>query len=188
MRLGLDCLVMITSLHSPVRLFGLNGNVNRWTYFAWGFGLAILKYVIEAAVISSLTGQFYSPLDYLTPLLSNRARFTEGAPSWLGMTLVLWTLPFVWIAVAMSLRRCRDAGLSPWFGMVMLIPILNYIGMFVLSLLPTDEPETDESLEQQRQITELWKPLDVESAPIQNPADAGANSGVVPAIVGRLHL
>ena len=175
---------MINSLRLLFNVFGLNGSVSRSTYFYWGCGLASLKYVLEAAVIGGLTGRMYSPLDYLTPLLSNRARFTEGAPPWLGMTLVLWTLPFVWIAVAMSLRRCRDAGISPWFGMVMLLPILNYIGMLVLSMLPTDEPETQESLEQDRQLTELWKPSEVGWTPIQNPNEGTVSSGLTAALIG----
>jgi uncharacterized membrane protein YhaH (DUF805 family) len=184
MLLNLDPATMARAIRSFLSLFGLNGSVSRSNYFYWGCGLATLKYVVEVMVIGSLTGKVYTPLDYLTPLLSNRARFTEAAPTWLGVALVLWTLPFVWIAVAMSLRRCRDAGFSPWFGMVMLIPILNYLGMFVLSLLPADVPETEESIDQQRRITELWQPLDVESEPMQNPAEAGKNFGIGAAIIG----
>ena len=178
---------MLKNLLTVLRLcFSLEGSVNRQTYFLWGCGLALMKYATEAAVIGGLTGHLYSPMDFLSPLLSNRSKFTEGSSAWLGMTLVMWTIPFVWVAVAMSLRRCRDAGLSPWWGMVMLIPMFNYIGMFVLSVLPADAPESEEAKEQQRQITELWQPLRVESSPMQLPSNLKESSGVIPAIAGAV--
>lgn len=176
--------MMQTLRHSAARCFGLNGTVDRLSYLTWGFGLALLKYVVEAAVIGGFSGVFYSPMDFLTPLLSSRAKFSEGAPVWLGMALVLWTVPFVWIAVSMSIRRCRDAGFSPWFGMCMLIPILNYIGMFLLSVFPSEKPQSQESLEQDLRLKELWQPLNLEPTWVRNPDASGESSGVIPAIVG----
>ena len=50
--------------------------------------------------------------------------------------LVLWTLPFVWIGVSMSVRRAARAGLSPWLGLGFLLPFLNYLFMIGLAILP----------------------------------------------------
>ena len=174
---------MIQLLRSVFSLcFNLHGTVDRRTYIGWGVGLAVLKYAVETGVIGAYTGQFYSPMDFLSPLLSNRARFTEGAPTWLGMSLVLWTLPFVWIAVAMSVRRCRDAGYSPWCGMLMLVPLVNYLSMFLLSIVPAETPESAEEAQLDRELTELWQPPKVDSQPDQPmPSE---NNGVVAAIVG----
>lgn len=178
-------LSMVQTLrHAVSNCFGLNGTLDRRSYLIWGFGLALLKYAVEATVIGGFTGVFYSPTDFLTPLLSSREKFSENAPFWLGMTLVLWTVPFVWIAVSMSIRRCRDAGFSPWFGMVMLIPMLNYVAMFLLSIFPTDEPESQESLEESLKLKELWQPLNVEDGPAPIPGSAAQSSGVIPAIAG----
>lgn len=174
---------MIRSLRSAIGLcFGLNGTVDRRTYLVWGVALALAKYAVEAAVIGGFTRRFYSPMDFLMPLLSNRARFTEGAPTWIGMALVLWTVPFVWIAVAMSIRRCRDAGFSPWLGMLLLIPLVNYVCMFLFSVFPTEKAQSKEEVDQERRVAELWQPLNVEPVPVQ--ARAAESSGVVPAIVG----
>lgn len=118
------------------RWFSLQGTVSREEYLLTGVGLMILKYAVEAGVIGYFTGKFYTPLDFLNPLLSARSQFTVGAPEWLGMAWVLWTIPFVCIAVAMSMRRAIGAGASPWAGMFVLVPIINLPLMLYLACIP----------------------------------------------------
>jgi hypothetical protein len=50
---------------------------------------------------------------------------------------VLWTLPFLWIAVGMSVRRALDAGISPWHVLWVLVPFANLVAMIVLAALPS---------------------------------------------------
>lgn len=114
----------------------LQGKVTREEYVLVGVGLMVFKYLVELSVIGTLTGKFYSPLDFVNPLLSARSQFTIGAPQWLGFAWILWTLPFVWIAVAMSMRRSVDAGASPWAAMLILVPIFNFLAMFYLACIP----------------------------------------------------
>ena len=52
--------------------------------------------------------------------------------------MALWTLPFLWIGVGMSMRRAVDAGRSAWFGMLFLVPLVNYVVMLSLAVLPPD--------------------------------------------------
>jgi uncharacterized membrane protein YhaH (DUF805 family) len=162
----------------------LNGSVGRQQYLLTGLGLSLLKYAVEASVISGMTGRFYTPLDYLTPLLSSRARFTEGAPEWLGMSLVLWTIPFVWIAVAMSIRRCRDAGISPWFGLIMLVPLVNFLGMFLLSLIPTKTSGAQPDDEQAQMLREVWKAPDPSVLVTVPETGVFTGSGVLATVYG----
>ena len=114
----------------------LQGKVNREEYVLVGAGLMFFKYLVELSVIGTLTGKFYSPLDFVNPLLSARSQFTIGAPQWLGFAWILWTIPFIWIAVAMSMRRSVDAGASPWVAMLILVPIFNFLAMFYLACIP----------------------------------------------------
>jgi uncharacterized membrane protein YhaH (DUF805 family) len=93
--------------------FGLRAPVSRQAYAASGFGLMALKYAVEAEVIRQLTGRWLSPFVYLNPLLSARAAVLDGH-DWLVWALALWTLPFLWIGVSMTLRRAEDAGRSPY--------------------------------------------------------------------------
>ncbi len=117
-------------------VFGFQGKVTPIDYATVGFGLTFLKYLVEAAVIFAVTDQYYMPWDYLNPLLSSRERFTADAPVWFGMAWVCWTLPFLWVAISMSVRRAANIGLTPWLGLIVLIPYINILAMLVLACLP----------------------------------------------------
>jgi uncharacterized membrane protein YhaH (DUF805 family) len=121
-----------------VRLwFGFRDPVDRGTYFRHGAGLMALKYAIDAFLIWRFAGRVWTPLNYLSPLLSTRAELLRGAPPWLIPVLVAIALPFLWIGVSMSMRRAVDAGASPWIALLFFVPALNFILMAVLSLLPS---------------------------------------------------
>ena len=72
----------------------------------------------------------------MNPLLAAREQFTAEAPLWLGMAWVIWTLPFLWIALSMSVRRAAFLGVSPWWGLVVLVPVVNLVGMAVMACIP----------------------------------------------------
>jgi uncharacterized membrane protein YhaH (DUF805 family)/uncharacterized protein YndB with AHSA1/START domain len=59
------------------------------------------------------------------------------APDWLLWGLALWSLPFMWIGVSMTLRRAVDAGRSPWVCMLFFLPVVNYGVMLWLAVEPT---------------------------------------------------
>jgi tetratricopeptide (TPR) repeat protein len=82
--------------------------VTRRTYAASGFGLMALKYAVEALVVHQVTGRWFSPLDYLNPLLTAR-QTALGGNDWLLAAMAAWTLPFLWIGVSMTWRRLEDA-------------------------------------------------------------------------------
>ena len=54
-----------------------------------------------------------------------------------GLALLIWTIPFVWAGVLLSVRRAWDAGLPPWIAVAFFLPVLNYALMFVLATSPT---------------------------------------------------
>ena len=118
--------------------FSLSRDVRRVAYAASGFGLMTLKYGVELGFIYFYTGKFFAPHDFLNPLLSMRQQFLEPpAPEWLGWVLFLWTLPFLWIAVSMSVRRAADAGATAWLGLLVLMPGINFVVMALLCVLPS---------------------------------------------------
>lgn len=118
-------------------LFGLSRDVRRTTYAATGFGLMLLKYAIEAGLIYSYAGRFFPPHDFLNPLLTMRQQYlVPPAPEWLAWALFAWTLPFLWIAVSMSVRRAADAGATAWLGLLVLMPGINFVVMVLLCVLP----------------------------------------------------
>src|SRR5437764_14047243 len=117
--------------------FTLVDVVDRRTYLATGVGLMAFKYAVDAGAVALATGRFWSPLDYLLPFYLLRAEKLAGAPVWFLPAFVLWTLPFLWIGVAMTLRRAIDAGRSPWLALVFFVPLGNYVVMLARCRLPT---------------------------------------------------
>lgn len=116
--------------------FGVSGPVGRAEYVAVGIGLAVLKYLVEIVFVYQLTGQFHSPTDFINPWLNSKAPFLNDAPG-IGLAWLAFTIPFVWIGIAMSLRRAADVGISPWVAMLILIPLVNLLVMLTLSVLPS---------------------------------------------------
>ncbi|MBW3540304.1 MAG: SRPBCC family protein [Planctomycetes bacterium] len=117
--------------------FGVRSDVTRGAYAATGFGLMAFKYGVETLAILLLADNVLTPLEFLHPLLSVRVRAMEPGPEWLPWAVFAWSLPFLWIAFSMSVRRAADAGISPWSGLWVLVPILNLLAMLVLAVLPS---------------------------------------------------
>lgn len=138
-------------LFSPRRWFMIDGPVSRRDYLTLGFSLSLVKYVIEFVVIFSLTGHAFTPWEFINPWLNNKAGFLDGSTN-IAIAWLLFTIPFVMIAVSMSIRRAGDAGGSPWWGLTMMIPMLNFVAMAVLCMLPSrpiyqmPEPDWDDDL------------------------------------------
>jgi uncharacterized membrane protein YhaH (DUF805 family) len=120
-------------------LFTLDGRVDRKTYLVYGLALAAVKYSGDASIVALLTSQFWFPGNYLRSASALVTVPAAAAPSWLMPMLALWTLPFMWIGIALTLRRARDAGWSPWWALAFFIPFANYIVMALLCALPTSE-------------------------------------------------
>ncbi len=117
--------------------FSLTAPVDRRHYLVHGAALMALKYAVDAGIVRLATGAWWSPLDYVSPVWSTREAALAGSPTWLMAAMALWTLPFLWIGVSMTMRRAVDAGLSGWLCLLFFVPFLNYVLMLVLSLLPT---------------------------------------------------
>ncbi|MCA9187791.1 MAG: SRPBCC family protein [Pirellulaceae bacterium] len=100
-----------------------------------------LKYIVEFLVIWWQGNEFFTPVQFLNPLLSSRTELLHAAPPWVGWALFLWSLPFLWIAVSMSVRRAANANGSPWLGFLVLVPMVNYLTMLVLCLQPTGQSD-----------------------------------------------
>ncbi len=122
--------------------FGISEQVGPKAYALTGFTLALLKYGVEALVVWASTGAFFTPWNFLNPVVSLRTKILQPAPDWIAWALLAWTLPFLWIAISMSVRRAADAGRSPWLGLVILVPLVNLIFMLTMCLVPSQQGDT----------------------------------------------
>lgn len=110
--------------------------VDRRTYLAHGFGLAVLKYAGDLAIVAATTGRLWTPADYLHSVRHLLSTTFDGAPSWLMPALFVWTLPFLWAGVTLTVRRAIDAGWPAWFALGFFVPYLNYALMALLCAAP----------------------------------------------------
>ncbi len=116
--------------------FGLEAPVGRRAYLITGAVLMVVKYGLDALLVYLASGVLWSPLSYLSPILTLRTQSVPNAPEWLFVAMAVATLPFLWIGMSMSIRRAASAGLSPWVGLTFLVPVINYLAMIVLAAIP----------------------------------------------------
>jgi uncharacterized membrane protein YhaH (DUF805 family) len=124
-------------------LFTLRGTVGRLRYLAVGLGLALLKYAVDAGCYFAWTGKFWGPTTYLDPNFGKRMEEVDHLPTGYLAFLVVWALPFLWIGVAMSARRAREAGLSRWLALGFLLPMVSYVTILGLLLSPPRSVRAD---------------------------------------------
>ncbi len=117
--------------------FGLARRVGRVDYLTAGLLLTAIKYVGEATLFWTVAGRLLTPVAFAIPLLGVRESMLSPAPPWVLWLLYVWTLPFLWVAVSMSIRRAADAGRSPWLGFLVLLPVVNLVLMFGLCIART---------------------------------------------------
>src|SRR4029453_11722348 len=94
-------------------LFGFAIRVDRRTYVISGVLLMVAKYTLDATVAWAITGEWWSPWRYLSPVWSVRMAQFPHASSALLLGLGLMTLPFFWIGVSMSVRRAAHRRRAP---------------------------------------------------------------------------
>jgi hypothetical protein len=120
-----------------LRLWFGPARVDRAAYLRWGVTLMLAKYLLDATVAWAVTGAWWTPWRYLSPLWSVRmAQFPHG-PYVLFLVLGLIVVPFFWIGVSMSVRRASDAGLDPVAGLGFAVPIVNWLVMLLLAVTPS---------------------------------------------------
>lgn len=151
--------------------FGMKAPVDRAAYAASGLSLMALKYGIDFAVVYAVAGRIWTPLDYFSPLLTLHQSALGDRASWLLLPMAVWTLPFLWIALSMTLRRAIDARQWLWLTLLILVPGVNYLVMVWLCFAPS-QPAPSDSLAAR----------DVESVDQLRSALLGVTAGVALAL------
>jgi uncharacterized membrane protein YhaH (DUF805 family) len=143
-------------------LFGFDRRVGPREYAIAGLALAALKVGVDALVIRLVAGP-HAPFPYYYVFMRSLGRHLIGFPAAWEVALVLWTLPFLWIGVSLTIRRAADAGWSPWLGLLFFVPWVN-LGLFViLALVPSSRAATWDR-EPDTHATEGWARSALQSA------------------------
>ncbi len=114
------------------------GRVNRATYFLVGVSAFLLKFAVDWVVVTRLFHRPWSLLNYWRPFgaitglhsLRLEDRLFAG-------TMMFVALPFIWLGLAMTVKRLRDAGEPTWLAALFFAPIANLLFYLVLSVKPS---------------------------------------------------
>jgi hypothetical protein len=124
-------------------LWKWHGTVDRGVYVIVGLVGFAIKHNIDRIIATSLFGRQFTPLNYWIPpvdairidrLSTNDARFL--------LTMVAFALPFIWVGLAMTIRRLRSAHLPLWLAALFFMPVLNLAFFALLSLIPSRGSES----------------------------------------------
>lgn len=121
---------------APSDFWTWRGKVGRAKYTGLGVFLFAIKHNLDRVVASSF-GNRWGIFNYwafdepggVNTLTGGRAKFYA--------TLVTVALPFIWIGVALTLRRLRDAHLPLWMVAFFFLPLVNLFFFLVLALIPS---------------------------------------------------
>jgi uncharacterized membrane protein YhaH (DUF805 family) len=123
-------------------LFVPGGILPRSQYAVIGAVLAILKINLDRA-IAGLYGRYWDPAEYWIPSGGPLRDLGRDDVS-LYVTLAAVAVPFVWVGVALTLRRLRDARLPAWLVFLFFVPFLNLLLFLVLCAVPSSAEGSSE--------------------------------------------
>lgn len=125
-------------------IWSLHGRIGRQRYLITGLVLFALKHNIDR-LLAILFEYPWGAFNYL--VFYSRYQGIVGLSArdqTFYCVLLLVALPFIWIGVAMTLRRLRDADLPLWLVTIFFIPLINLIFFAILVAIPSS-PSTDKS-------------------------------------------
>lgn len=125
----------------------LKGDVDRATYFLTGVVLMAIKYALDKSVAWYGFHQPWSLANYFS--LGFIFRIVPATDWEFYAVMLAMALPFIWIGIAMTTRRLRDANLPLPLALLFVFRPANWLLIAVLTLMPTRTipsqiPQTDQ--------------------------------------------
>ena len=114
-----------------------SGTIDRGTYALVGALGFALKHNLDRLVASAIFLRPWGVFNYWEPL-RNAGRITNlnrDEAEFLG-TMVALALPFIWVGVALTLKRLRSAGLPSYLVILFFVPFLNLLFFLLLCIVP----------------------------------------------------
>jgi uncharacterized membrane protein YhaH (DUF805 family) len=121
-------------------LFAFQGRVGRAACALTGIVGSLIKHDIDRAVTPPMYRQKWGPIDDMIPMgaLNWPNPLTPNDKEFL-LVMALVALPFIWVGVAMTVKRLRDAGVTSRLVFLFFIPAVNIVFFLLLCLLPSRE-------------------------------------------------
>jgi uncharacterized membrane protein YhaH (DUF805 family) len=122
------------------------GRVSRKTYATVGIAGFAIKHFVDHFI----AGRFfhsYGFFNYWAPLGkgAHLLRLTDSEEKFLA-TMLLVAMPFLWVGLAMTVQRLRDAGQPVWLAVLFFFPFLNLLFFLLLCILPSGRQGESEEM------------------------------------------
>ncbi len=142
-------------------LWRLDGVVDRGPYAAIGLLGFVVKYNLDRLIASAIFHQPWDLFKYIIPqkplfLISGDWHDPSENEIFLFGTILVVALPFIWIGVALTLRRLRAIGLPTWLVTLFFFPVINLIFFLLLAILPSRPTEDSQFFERKEKGVLNW--------------------------------
>jgi uncharacterized membrane protein YhaH (DUF805 family) len=123
-------------------LWRWDGRVGRGKYAAVGLIGVAIKYNLDRLTAASFFGYNQSFFfNYWAPLgKAARLDHLSSTETKFLATLLLFSIPFLWVGVTLTVKRLRDAGQPVWLVVLFFVPVINILFFLALCALPPQEP------------------------------------------------
>ena len=115
---------------------GLRGELGRTPYALWGGALFGVKHNLSRVLAVEVFERPWGLLNYLRPADALHFGDLAQADQRFFLIQVVLSIPFIWMGVALSLRRLRSAGLSESLSALFFIPFVNLLFFAVMVAFP----------------------------------------------------
>ncbi len=114
------------------------GRAGRAMYVAVGVVAFALKFLVDWVVVTRIFHRPWSLLNYWRPFgaISGVHALSLENRLFAGVMLFI-ALPFIWLGLAMTVKRLRDAGEPTWVAALFFAPVANLLFFLVLILKPS---------------------------------------------------
>ncbi|MDE2483067.1 MAG: DUF805 domain-containing protein [bacterium] len=128
-------------------LFSFTGRLGRAPYILIALIGVLVKHIVDLSVASGIFHREWTPLNYISPLGIPIGSISQADRSFL-LVMVALSIPFAWIGLAITVKRFRTIGWSPWLVLLFFVPIANIVSFALAAVWPDsgeemrDEPKT----------------------------------------------
>jgi hypothetical protein len=122
-------------------LWSWNGTIERLPYLLIGTILFLFKFAIDWMIATYGFDRPWSPLNYVVWPNDRVVRILEldGPERRFSLTMLVVSLPFIWVGVSLTLQRLRATGLPLGLILLFFVPLVNLLLFAMLVLLPSRE-------------------------------------------------
>jgi uncharacterized membrane protein YhaH (DUF805 family) len=121
-------------------LWRWDGGIGRGEYAAVGLIGVAIKHFLDRAIATAFFEYHAQIFNYWAPLgKAARLNHLSDTEAKFLATLLLVSIPFIWVGVAMTVKRLRDAGQPVWLVVLFFMPFVNVLFFLVLCAWPPKE-------------------------------------------------